>query len=142
MARIKSTAEIAAKFARVAPTRSEDYRAGVSDSAANWEGPAKAADASYKAGVQKAIAEDRRTKGITAAGQAKWQQKAIEKGVPRWPAGITLAEGDYAKGFGPYRDVIEATLPKLPPRGPKRSPQNIERVRAIVDALSRKKEGK
>ena len=51
-------------------------------------------------------------------------------------AGQTRA--DYQAGFAPYREAISQVT--LPPRGPRRAPQNIQRVQAIVTALSARKE--
>jgi hypothetical protein len=52
---------------------------------------------------------------------------------------VQIAKDDYAKGFGPYANVIAATT--LPPRYPKGDPRNIERVSAIAQALHQEKVG-
>jgi len=76
-------------------------------------------------------------KGVKTAGTSKWQRNALEKGCARWANGIMLAEDAYIQGFTPYAQVISNT--KLPPRGPKGDPKNIERVRVMADALHAEK---
>jgi hypothetical protein len=137
MPAIKPISDIAEKWARVAPTRQEDYLKGVQSPRTPWEAGATAADGAYKAGVQAAVAQNRFTAGIRAAGNAKWQRKATELGPSRFATGTQAARPDFEKGFGPFRQVIEATT--LPPRRPKGDPGNIERVRAMADALRRAK---
>ena len=44
-----------------------------------------------------------------------------------------MAEPKYAAGFAPYRDAIERVT--LPPRYARRDPRNLERVKAVVNAL-------
>jgi len=131
---IKPISDIASKWARVAPTRQEDYLKGVQSPRVQWEPAATAADPQYKAGVQAAVAANRYTAGIRTAGNAKWSRKAIELGPSRFATGTQAAQPDFEKGFGPYRTVIEGVT--LPPRRPKGDPGNIERVRAIASALT------
>jgi len=131
---IKPISEIAAKWARVAPTRQEDYLKGVQSPRVAWEAGATAADAAWKAGTTAAVAGGRFTAGVRAAGNAKWQRKAIELGPSRFATGTQAAAPDFEKGFGPYRAVIESTT--LPPRRPKGDPGNIDRVRAMAAALA------
>ena len=131
---IKPISEIAAKWARVAPTRQEDYLKGVQSPRVAWDTAATAAAPQYEAGVQAAITGKRFASGIRAAGNAKWQRKAVELGPSRFATGTQAAAPDFEKGFGPYRAVIESTT--LPPRRPKGDPGNIERVRTMAAALA------
>ncbi|MBA7539135.1 hypothetical protein ES705_31414 [subsurface metagenome] len=133
MAAIRSIEKIAKKWATVTPGRSEDYRAGVESPRKDWEAATAASEDSYNAGVTQAIAEKRFGKGVRAAGTEKWQRGAIEKGTMRWGPGVAMAEAQYAAGFGPIRDAIERVT--LPPRYARRDPRNLNRVKAIVDAV-------
>ena len=137
MPAIKSMKEIAEKWTRVTPGRSEDYRLGVTKPKKDWAEEAGKADARYKAGVSKAANEGRYAKGVKKAGTAKWQEKAITKGPTRFSEGVMMAAGDYEKGFAPYADVIAKV--ELPPRGAKGDPANIARVTTIAKALYDKK---
>ncbi len=138
MAQIRATDVIARKWALVTPQRVADYEEGIKNPVRDWSTNAKAASDSWKAGVQSAITRDAFSKGVTAAGTAKWQKGAIEKGLLRWGPGVALAEDAYATGFGPFREAIARTT--LPPRFPRRDPRNLERVKAIVESLRQQKE--
>lgn len=140
MPAIRSISDIASKWTRVTPARSEDYREGVESPKKDWETETKAAEGRYKEGVTKAANEGRFGRGVSEAGTSKWKDRAIKVGVDRWGPGVSLAGPEYEKGFGPFRDVIERT--SLPPRGPKGDPRNYERVKAIGDALHKAKIGR
>jgi len=130
---IRSIASIAEKWGRVTPMRSQDYIIGVQTTRKDWASNTVAAGPNYVQGVQQAIAENRFERGVEKAGTAKWKTNTIEKGGTRWGQGVRMAEPEYARGFGPYRDELEAI--DLPPRGPRGDPMNIERVRIIAERL-------
>jgi len=136
---VKDTAAIARKYATRAQAAGADYGEGVKTTPKDWAGNTQAAAASYAEGVQAAIARGGFQKGVSAAGTEKWRSKAATMGVARYPQGVAGAEPAYATGFGPYADALRAV--SLPPRAAKGSPTNIERVRAVADALHRKKTG-
>jgi hypothetical protein len=140
MANIKSSSEIAEKWSRVTPQRTEDYEKGVKSPTKDWAASTKAAEESYKQGVTKAAQEGRFGKGVSQAGTEKWQSKAATKGVDRWGAGVQVAKSDYEAGFAPYAEAIKSV--SLPPRYPKGDPRNIERVATIAKTLRTKKVGK
>jgi len=139
MAAIKPTASIAAKWARVTPQRSEDYKLGVENPRVPWAQASKASEERYKSGVAEASAQGRYGKGVTAAGDARWQQKAVAKGPTRFAEGVAMSGPDYQAGVSPYLDVIAAT--QLPPRFAKGDPRNLERTRVMAQALRKKKTG-
>jgi len=137
MADIRTNAEIAAKWARVTPQRTADYERGVTQPRKDWAAATGASNQAWKDGVQSAVAADRFAKGVRAAGTSKWQEGAVNKGVPRWGPGVQIGESAYATGFQPYRDAIERVT--LPPRFARRDPRNLLRVNAVVDALIKTK---
>lgn len=134
MARIKSAADIAAKWARVAPSRQADFEAGVKDPGVEWARNTAAARESYEAGVTEAINANRFGKGVEAAGNETWRRKVADQGAQRWGPGVRAAQQDFESGFAPMQQVIERTV--LPPRGPRGDPRNIERARVMADALA------
>lgn len=138
MAHIRSIDAIANKWAEVTPMRSSDYAAGIANPRRSWASATKAAEKSYEDGVAKSIARKAFGKGVTKAGDEKWSRKASVNGVRNWGPGVTEAKGDYASGFAPYHAAIAAV--QLPPRYAKRDPRNLQRVKAVVDALVAKKE--
>ena len=139
MPAVKSLAAIREKYARVTPGRSGDYQAGVANPRADWAVVTKAADGAYKAGVQAAIARNAFTKGVDAAGTAKWQARSVSVGAERWGPGVLAAVDTYERGVSKYRDAIEKAT--LPPRYPVGDPRNFDRVKAIGEALRRAKVG-
>lgn len=136
---IKSLARIKEKWTRVTPLRSEDYKLGVTNPRRDWAGSAVAAKESHKAAMVTAAAADSFAKGITKAGTAKWQTKALAKGPGRFAEGVMVGGDDYEKGFAPAREVLEKTV--LPPRFPRRDPRNIARVSTGNAALAKWKTG-
>ncbi len=129
---------IGAKFAERAGSASPQYEMGVRNPTADYAANAAAAAPAFAAGVQAAIANNRFAKGVAKAGTAKWQERASKLGPGRYAQGVQVARPDYEAGFSPYRETIQSTT--LPPRGPRRAPQNLQRVNAMVQALSARKE--
>lgn len=140
MAFIRSIEHIAKKWADVTPGRTADYEAGVQNPRRDWGVATAAAEGAYEMGVQQAIAKKRFGKGVKLAGSETWQRGAIEKGTQRWGPGVALAQDKYGRNFAPYRDAIERAT--LPPRYAKRDPRNLERVKAVVNALTAAKEAR
>lgn len=136
---IKSMARITEKWTRVTPMRAEDYKLGVQSPRRDWAGSAVAAKESHKLAMVTAGASDAFAKGITKAGTAKWQAKALAKGPGRFAEGVMVGGPDYEKGFAPVREVLEKTV--LPPRFPRRDPRNIARVSTGNTALAKMKTG-
>jgi len=130
---IKSIAAITEKWERVTPLRSQDYTEGVRTTRKDWEALTIAAAENYAQGVTAAIADQRFQRGVAKAGTEKWKKNTIEKGGTRWGQGVRMGGMEYARGFAPYRDALEALV--LPPRGPRGDPRNIERVRLIAETL-------
>lgn len=139
MPKIRSASDIAEKWARVTPERVPDYENGVKNPKESWSEKTLAAKEAYKAGITESIAKDRFAKGVSKAGNEKWQAKAISKGVARFGPGVQVAQADYEEGFAPYAGVIAGTT--LPPRFAKGDPRNIERVKAMAAAMRAKKVG-
>lgn len=137
MAEIKSLSQSAAKWKRRAGSAGQEYEEGVRNTTKSWANNTAAAEKSYEQGVTAAIGRKAFGAGVKAAGDDKWRENAIEKGPQRFTQGVSLAEQNYEKGFGPYRETIANT--QLPARGPKGDPNNIQRVAKIATALHNKK---
>jgi hypothetical protein len=138
MAFIRSIDAISKKWAEVTPLRAADYEAGIRNPRRSWKAATVNAEGSYEDGVQAGIRRKAFGKGVTKAGDEKWQRKSLTRGVPNWGPGVADAEGDFNAGFAPYRQAIADT--KLPPRYARRDPRNLARVKAINDALIAKYE--
>jgi len=133
MAEIKSISAIREKWARVTPMRTEDYKLGISNPKRDWEDETVASKTNWKMGIDQAASKDLFAKGVAKAGTGKWRKGALEKGPGRFAEGVMLAENEYEKGFAPYHAAIERA--DLGPRFPRRDPRNLNRVKAVVDAL-------
>jgi hypothetical protein len=133
MANIRTIEQIAKKYAEVTPQRVGDYEAGVRAPKTDWMQSTLAAEDSYQTGVTQAISEKRFGKGVRGAGTEKWQRGAIDKGTQRWGPGVAMAQSAYAAGFAPFQAAIERLT--LPPRYARRDPRNLNRVKAVVDAM-------
>jgi hypothetical protein len=134
---IKSLDAISAKWVRVSSVSGQSYEEGIRNPTADWKAQTAAAANNYKAAMAASLSNDSFAKAINKSTSANWQKNAIDKGVGRWPEGIRLSTDNYARGFAPFRDVIQNLL--LPPRGPKGAPGNIARVAKIAEALHNKK---
>jgi hypothetical protein len=134
---IRSSKEIASKWSKVTPTRQAYYKSGVESPKKDWGSQTEAAAETWNAAITQAAAEGRFAKGVKEAGTAKWKRKTISVGVGRWQGGVSVAAPDFEKGFAPFADVISRTI--LPPRYPKGDPRNIDRVKAVADALHAEK---
>ncbi len=137
MPKIRSAADIAAKWATVTPARAAEYAKGVANPKEDWMSETVAAKAAYEEGIKAALARDAFSKGVRKAGTEKWAARATTLGAERFGPGVAAAGPAYAEGFSPYRDVIERTT--LPARGPVGSDANYERVKTMGKALHSKK---
>ena len=138
--RIKDTGTLAKKFVTRAGAASGDYKDGVTQAGGDWEQNTKNSEGNFEMGVQQAIADKRFGKGVSAAGGAKYVAKAQSLGAQRYGPGVQASEGDWARGVQPSLDLLKSL--NLPPKGPRRSPQNQARANAVAVALGALKVGK
>lgn len=136
---IKKLSDIKEKWTRVTPMRTEDYKIGIKNPRRDWADETEAAKGNWKAGIDAAHAKDLFSKGVSAAGTKKWQDKALQKGPGRFAEGVIIAGPDFEKGFAPYHAAIERA--DLGPKFPRRDPRNLGRVKVVVDAMIEEKLG-
>jgi len=134
---MKDLATIAAKYVQRAQAAGPEYKAGVDGTTADWAGVTAAANENYKAGVTEAMGRDAFKKGVTAAGTAKWKDKASNIGAQRYGQGVSGAAAAYQAGFAPFAAAIANA--NLPPRAPRGSPANAQRSSTMADLLHRTK---
>lgn len=137
MAEIKSLARIVKKWTTVTPGRQDEYIEGVKAPRRDWETETIKAEAAYEAGLRASLADKRFGSGVKRVGSKKWKEKTLSKGPGRWAEGVSISGDDYARGFGPYAEVIAGLI--LPPRKATGDPANIARVAIIAKALHDKK---
>jgi hypothetical protein len=125
------------RFEQRAAMAVPEYVDGV-QGATDWEAKTVASQQTYEQGVQASIGKKSFSKGVRKAGNAKYQERATKKGAQRYPTGVAGAGSDWQRGWQPYGDAISAL--NLPPRGPRRSPQNRQRINAVLDVIVAVKE--
>ena len=135
--KIKPLESIVKKWTEVTPGRAAYYEEGTAGKGGAWEAGAKAGEGNWKTGVAAAAAAGLFGKGVVKAGASKYEAGIRDKGISRWPSGVAVGGDNYSKGFSPFQSAL-ASL-KLPPKGPKGDPKNLERVRAVMTTLRAKK---
>jgi hypothetical protein len=139
MVNIRPIDQIVNKWQNRASGAATDYEAGVRQPMSDWATNAAAAEQNYQQGINAAIARKAFSKGIREAGTEKWQRKAIQKGAARYSQGVSMGVQEYSEGFKAVHDTLSRLT--LPARGAKGDPKNLERVRAVVNALRQMKTG-
>jgi hypothetical protein len=135
--KVKSAADVAAKWAEQTPGRSAYYESGVKGAGSDWETNTKAAAANFKAAVSAGNIDKMFLGGVAKAGAAKYTRKAVDVGVGRFSSGVTAGKVDYQSGIEPMLATIAGLT--LPARAPRGSESNLARVRAISMALHAKR---
>jgi hypothetical protein len=120
------------KYASVTPTRQQYYQTGVQGAANQWQAGVDGAEPTWSQGVTAAATAHRYSAGVAGKG-SKYSTKAATIGTPRWAQGVSAAEPAYEQAVTRFFQVL-ASL-NLPPRGPVGSPQNLQRVQMVDDAL-------
>lgn len=131
--KVKPLAEIVDKWIRRAAAATSDYIKGLQSPKRPWQEATLDAEDSYEAGVQDAISNKLFSKGVSKVSNADWVERARTLGAPRFAPGVQASQNRYNRGFAPYHSALESLT--LPPRGPRGSAQNYERVQRIGEAL-------
>lgn len=139
MVNIKSLESITEKWAKVTPERAPYYEEGIKSPAADWATESVKGQKAYEAAMRDPKVLALREKKIKEVGSEKWSRKALAVGPGRFAEGVPAAEDDFNKGFAPYHSVIAAVV--LPEKGARGDPKNYARVKAIGDALHKKRMG-
>lgn len=135
--KLPTAAQASAKWATVTPQRTQEYQDGVQNPKTPWAAATAAAKDAYKAGITEALARDAFSKGVAAAGDAKYTSATLAKGPARFAEGVQLGQNTYAAKIAPVLQTIAST--QLPPRFAKGDLRNIERVKVISQALRKLK---
>lgn len=135
----KDVGSIAAKYVTRAGAAGGDYKDGVSGAGPTWEQNTAGAEANWEQGTQAAISDKRFAKNVSGKG-SKYQTNAVNLGSQRYGPGVANAKDAYAKGMAPVLATLSSL--QLPPKGPRRSPQNQARSNAVGLALGAMKTGR
>lgn len=137
--KVKSLDAITKKWTDRAAVAGQAYKDGVMTTT-GWAAATSAAKDNWAQGVSQAAANGSFQRGVDAAGDSTWQTGSANKGAARYPSGVQGAGPKFSQGFSKFASVLSSLT--LPPRFPKGSPQNVERVNAVVTALRNAKLGR
>lgn len=132
---MKTASQSAGKWATNAGSASGNYLEGASSTTKDQSAAAIAAKGLYQQGIQEAISRDAYAKGLSKSGKAGWLRGVQEKGAANFGVGVTSpsAQSKYAQESGRFDSARNAASGQ--PRGAKGSPQNLQRVAAVVNAM-------
>ena len=138
--KVRDLSTAAKKFSTNASAGSANYATGVQNNS-SWLTNTEAAAPTWAQGVSNAASNGRFAKGVSKAGQSKWQTNAVQKGQSRFQSAVSspMASQNWQTGFQPYAQVLSSIT--VPPKGVKGSPQNYAIVQTIGDALHKAKVG-
>lgn len=136
---MKSAQAVAEKFVQRASNASGDYVKGASETSKDQAQAAIAGKENYRAGITASLARGAYEKGLAKSGKQGWLEGVQKKGANRFGEGVANASGKYATNSAKF-DTARNAAASLP-RGPKGSPQNLNRVSAVVNALRSTKVG-
>jgi len=136
----KSASSVAEKYASRASAASGDYVEGARTTTKDQAAAAIAAASIYAQATQAAIQDGRYAKGLQRSGKAKWLEGVTTKGGNRYGEGVSGAASEYAEQSGKFDSARNAAANM--PRGIKGSPQNLQRVAAVVAAQIAAKKNK
>lgn len=135
--KIRDAAASAAKFKTNASNAQGTYGTAVAAAGPTWAAATKASADTWQQGVSQAAAQGRFASGITQKSQDKFQTRASTVGPARYGQGVAGAADAWAQGTQPYLNTLAGL--NLPARGVKGSPQNLQRVAVVTEALRAKK---
>lgn len=135
---VKDNSAIAAKYVARAGVASKDYTDGVANAGGAWETGAKNGEGNFEQGVQDAIQRKAYGKGVTGSA-GKYVANATKLGAVRYGPGVQNGAGAYQAGVAPYLEKLRSLV--LPPKGPRRSPQNQQRANMVAAELGKLKVG-
>ncbi len=131
---IRDVGSLAGKFVKRGQAAVDDWKIGVQQTTKSQSGEAIAAASRWQQSLQGDAVLTRFKAKLTTAGDGKWRDNAVKKGADqgRFSGGIGAAGAAWAAGVTPIFDALRAL--SLPDRGLKRSPQNLDRARIVIDA--------
>ena len=132
--KVRSAAASAKRFVQRASAASTDYVEGVKNSGDEWERNTLAGKGNWQAGVTQAAARDAFGKGVSASGGKYYQERAAQLGGARFASGVAASEANYVEGVAPYTAAIANA--DLGPRGPRGSPENLQRAAKMAQILN------
>jgi len=138
---MKSASSVSAKWGNRASGASQDYVDGAKNTTKDQSALAVAAIPIMKIAINKAIDSGRVASGLQKSGKQGWANGIATKGAGRYSEGVSgaTAQAKYATNSGAFDAARNASASM--PRGEKGSSTNLDKVRAVVNALHKQKVG-
>lgn len=135
--KVKSIDASASKWSDNAGRASAEMATNAVAAASEWQSKTVAAADNYHMAVTSANIKNRFSRGVTAAGAAKYSRKVEAVAASRYSEGVGVAQPDYKSGAEPYFSTLAAL--SLSARKPRGDPGNIRRVEEVTKALNSKR---
>jgi len=132
----KTADQIAAKYQRGVAGAGQDYANGVQNPSRSWAQATAAGAARWSQGIQAAIANGSFQKGVSAAGDAKWQNAAVNKGANHYTAAAADAASAYAGVAGKIMAAAQAAQSAATAMPNATLDQRLARATAAMRAIS------
>lgn len=138
----KSASVSGVKWAQRAGSAGSDYSKGARETTKDQSSSAIAAKAIYQQALQESFGRDAFAKGLQKSGKQGWLNGVMQKGENNYSVGVTAPSSlsKYTTESARFDGARNAAANIA--RGPKGSPQNLQRVAAVVNALRSTKIGK
>lgn len=139
---MKNAGSAVVKWQGRASAAAGDYAEGAASTSKDQATAAIAAKSVYQQALTESFGRDAFAKGLAKSGKSGWLKGVQEKGMQNYGTGVgsDSARSKYASESAKY-DSARGAAGSLP-RGPKGSPQNLQRVAAVANAQRAVKVGK
>ena len=118
--------EASQRLAESTSVGSSRYQRGTQGKGTKWVGASTQASANFKIGMQDFLAKGDLGKAMQEAGGAAYDTGVSQKGVGNYATGVAIGAPKYATKVQKFAAVWNQPL--TTPRGPKRSPANLNRM--------------
>lgn len=138
---MKTAQQAGPKWSQNTSGAGQAYHDGATGTTKDQSGAAIAAKAVWQAALTAAFGKDSYAKGLAKSGKQGWLDGVVQKGVAAFTNGVTAAKSvsKYVTNSGKYDNARQQASGS--PRGPKGSPQNLQRVTLVANALHALKSG-
>lgn len=130
---MRTAQESAVKWANRASGAATDYVEGAKKTSKDQSARAIAAKKIYQDALTASFGRDAYAKGLTKSGKAGWLNGVEKKGGSNYSTGVSASGSKYATNSAPFDTARNAA--ESMPRGLKGSQTNLDRVKAVVNAL-------
>ncbi len=132
----KTPEQIAEKYQRGVAGAGQDYAAGVANPSRPWASATAAGSKRWASSITQAIQNNSFARGVQAAGDAKWQQAAVNKGAQRYQGAAQEAGQAYSALAGRIMGAAAAAQSAVSSMPNETQEQRIARASQAMRAVS------